>query len=56
MKGGAKMESTQDVLVRNIPVELLEELKKRADENLRSRNNEILSVLRNGVAKLPFEE
>lgn len=60
MKGGTKMKykkkqapqatlKTQDVLVRNIPTETLDKIQKQADENLRSRNNEIIAVLMKGV-------
>jgi len=48
MKGGAQMKA-QDILVRNIPTEVLEKVQKRADENRRSRNNEIVAILRKGV-------
>ena len=48
MKGGVRVKSTQDVLVRNIPTETLEKIQKQADTNLRSRNNEIIAILMKG--------
>lgn len=49
MKGGVEMKATQDILVRNIPTEVLDKIQKQAELNLRSRNNEIVSILMKGV-------
>lgn len=43
------MKSTQDVLVRKIPTEVLDKVQKQADKNLRSRNNEIVAILMKGA-------
>ena len=50
MKGVIQMEKvTKDVLLRNVPVELVEQIKKQAKKNLRSMNNEMISIMQKGV-------
>jgi hypothetical protein len=44
-----RLKQTKDTVVRNIPIELIDKLKKQAKDNYRSMNNEIIAVLEKGV-------
>lgn len=45
----AMEKQTRDILLRNVPVEVAELIKKQAKENFRSMNNEIIAILQKGV-------